>query len=64
MERGEDAGAPARPDAAGRAAEAAEQRGAAAAVRRQGQPGRALDREADGRGLRHRHGHAGQFRRG
>ena len=61
MERGEDPGAAARPDPAGRAEEAAEQRGAATAVRRQGQPGRALDREADGRRLRHRNGHAGRL---
>ena len=60
MERGEDTGAAARPDAAGRDEEAAEQRGPQAAVRRQVQPSRALDRKADGRCLRYRHGHAGK----
>ena len=48
MERGEDSGATARPDPAERAKEAAEQRGPETAVCREGQPGRAMDREADG----------------
>ncbi len=54
VERGEDPGAPARPDPPGRAQEAAEQRGSPEAVCREVQPGRArlailhIDREGFG----------------
>lgn len=61
MERSEDFGSTAWPDSPRRNEEAAEQRSIETSVRWQSQSGWTMDREADGRSVCNRNGHAGSL---